>query len=180
MRRHTLRLPLLFSVTAGLFAASCTPGDGADAGPDCMDMCDGDTAMLCNDAGEHVSTDCTEEFSSCLELDGVVGCAAKEGESCVESFVALCEGDNAGCIDDGDGAICQADVEACSESAVRSCDGEVLLADCVASQPYSVNCDGYGATCVADEGCVSTTGGYCDDFEFFCDDGLTCTDFVCG
>ncbi|MFZ9885902.1 MAG: hypothetical protein ACO3JL_00255 [Myxococcota bacterium] len=181
MRFQALRLSFVFSMTAGLLASSCSPGDGADAGPDCMDMCDGNTAMLCNDEGEHVDTDCTEEFSSCIEIDGVVGCAAAQGESCLESFLALCEGDSAGCIDDGGeaGAICKENVDACTASDVRSCTGEVLLADCLAAQPYTVNCEGYGAACVEDEGCVSSKDGYCDDIDFFCDDGLTCTDFVC-
>lgn len=163
--------------------ASCGPGEDNDAGVgDCEEMCDGDTAVTCDADGNETRTDCTDDFSSCLEIDGAVGCAAAVGESClVDGVLSLCEGDDAGCIDDGDQGdpVCEENVGACAESEERGCDGDVFVSDCEGGQPFLISCDAYQGTCEDGTGCVVPVGSFCDDFDLFCEDGADCVDFIC-
>lgn len=184
MRSVAPWIVLLSLLTLVSFAA-CGPGEGGDDGGvigACEEMCDGDTAVTCDDDDNETRTDCTEDFSSCLEIDGAVGCAAAVGESClVDGVLSLCEGEEAGCIDDGE-AICEENVGTCAESDARSCEGEVFISDCEGGQPYRIDCEapGYDGICEDGTGCIVPAGSFCDDFDFFCEDGLTCNDsFEC-
>lgn len=177
--------PWILVLSAGLVSfAACGPGedigDGGDIG-DCEEMCDGDTLVTCDDDGEEVETDCTDEFSSCIEIDGTFGCAAAVGASCLESSLSLCEGTEAGCVDDGDDGdpVCEENVGTCVAADARTCDGETLTAECQGDQPYTITCDAYGATCEAGTGCVGDADAFCDDVDFFCADGLSCVANTC-
>lgn len=174
---------ILTSLVAMFTVAACGPNDESDAGPDeCEARCDGDTAITCDADGNERETDCTIDFSSCIEVGGAVGCAAAVGDSClVNGILSLCEGDEAGCVDDGaeDFPVCRENVGSCTDSQERTCDGEVLLSECEGGQPYLISCDVFGGTCESGTGCVMGEGDYCDDFDFFCADGLTCVDSFC-
>ncbi len=177
---------VLFSSVALLSFASCAPGEGGgDGGTDggdveCEARCEGDTAFTCDQDGNETETDCTVDFSSCLEINGAVGCAAAVGESClVDGILSLCEGTEAGCIDESDTIVCEEDVPQCEESEERSCDGEVFISDCEGGQPFRINCEAYAGICEDDTGCITPVDSFCDDFDFFCEDGLTCNDNIC-
>lgn len=185
MRSVALSILALSLFTLVCFAA-CGPGEGGDDGGvigECEEMCDGDTAVTCDADGDETRTDCTVDFSSCLEIDGAVGCAAAVGESClVDGLLSLCEGDEAGCIDDGaqaGGPLCEENVGTCAASDARSCEAEIFVSDCEGGQPFRIDCEAYAGTCEDGTGCVVGAAGFCDDFDFFCEDGLDCVDFAC-
>lgn len=174
---------LLSSLVFLVSFVACGPGDDTgDGGIACEEMCDGDTLVSCDDDGNEVETDCTADFDSCLEIDGEFDCAAAVGSSClVDGVLSLCEGTEAGCELDADSDdVCVENVGTCAAADERSCEGTVFIAECKSTQPYRIDCDAFDGTCEGDTGCIVPTGQYCDEIDFFCDDGLTCTDFTCG
>lgn len=175
---------LLLSSAILVSFAACGPGDDTgDAGiiGDCEEACDGDTLVTC-DGDDAVETNCATDFDSCLEVGGEFDCAAAVGSSClVDGVLSFCEGTESGCVLDADNEdVCVENVGSCVAADERTCDGDELVAECKSGQPYLIDCAAFGATCAADDGCISPAEGFCDDVDFFCDDGLTCTDFVCG
>lgn len=189
--------PWFIIPAAALLVWACGPGDddGDDAGLDeevCEESCDGTVLTFCTDDDEEETFDCADIAGAgnavCEEITPAYGlaCAVEVGENCFfqgdasfGAFIALCQGDDPGCFDDAEGIICTENIGPCSAGDVGTCDGEIFTSECTANQPFQIDCESYGGTCGAGEGCLMPPGEFCDDFEFFCEDGADCQNNTC-
>lgn len=60
----------------------------------------------------------------------------------------------------------------------RACEGDVFVSECQ-GEPVRVDCGEQAGTCEDGTGCMMPPSGYCDELDFFCEDGSVCVDFLC-
>lgn len=198
MRRLALLAPLVVLLAPLGCPAPAPLDDGGvidDAGAGECDgvtaegFCEGDTLTYCDvDADEVITVDCADQLSprdaTCIEVNPTYGsdCAVAVGEDCLldDGTILFCQGTDPGCLDSVTGFACTEDLGPCTEAEEGTCDGDLLLSVCVVDQPFVVDCASYGGACSeAEEACVMDAGELCDDVDFVCGPGLTCTDNEC-
>ncbi len=168
--------------------------DGTDAaGPVCkapeQGVCVGTTLTYCEVGVGDQSYDCDDgEGASCAKISDDYGydCVLPKDATCTyfndddELDWAFCAGAGAGCVYTAGkpDAACQTGQPACTEDEIGDCKGSHVLLDCYGSQPFSIDCKDFGATCSAGnmhatcEGIAK--GGVCDDVFLFCAGDAEC------
>jgi len=192
--------PWFLLPTTALLAVACpdpAPDPPPTAPPDdeeCVEFCDNSVLHFCTEDGQPLSFDCEliagPGNATCEEISPAFGlaCTVVPGGNCFfpgsdefGAFVALWRGQDPGCFDDAlaAGIVCQEDLGPCAAAEVGTCDGPIFLSECTAAQPFFIDCESYGGMCGPGEGCLMDSGDFCDDFEFFCEDGSPCVGNLC-
>jgi hypothetical protein len=169
-------------------------GGAVDAGPvpvDCASdptgkRCFGAILLACDAQGESIGIDCAAVWPGAVcgdvSEDFGASCLLAPGTACLDDqtgAVLPCAGNEPGCVDDGATIACEEGVGACTTDDDGSCDGDDLIYACAATQPFTIRCAAYGATC-GDGVCADADEGmFCFPQLIECDPALDCVDYLC-
>lgn len=164
---------------------------GADAGgsvPDaggCRSDCRGDTLVLCEN-GQETTTDCRTAMPGARASCGLVDAQQADSHDCLlpvgspclaesggDWFPLPCAGTEPGCVLRGSDR-CEQHVGRCVAADVGTCRGNLLVVECLASQPTLASCTDQGLTCSAGACRGVPENGACVPGLFECSAGAQC------
>lgn len=152
--------------------------------------CSGTVLTYCNGNAVDV-IDCAVEITNatCIEVSPAYGadCAVPQGDECTDGTDWIfCVGTSPGCLQTATGSACTSSVGPCDENvSVPVCESSSRLrVDCIAGQPWLVDCASYAGssggmgTCVTDH-CEVPLGAPCDS-NAWCAAPNTCVTGISG